>query len=158
MPPLYYGDPEVVREMNRNVTTLASGATLDQQIAVWSSLVTPVLEGHLHAILSDWPAADSTNSTVIGTLWCLGMTMFIQTGKFATNTPGSQSAYGGTAGDLYSQILKDMEKGTLVVPGATRMSRPGVTNASRARWKISDKNQPDEPEGVADTFPRGLRV
>jgi len=153
----YYGDPESVRLMNANVTTIKNADTFEQQIEMWSSIATPVLEGHLAAVFSDWPDGDSTNRNAISTLWVLAMTMLIQTGKFATNTPGAQSATAGTAGDLYGQLLKDLEAGRMVVLGATRVGRPSATNASNRRWKMSDKNSPDEPEGVGDTFQHGLR-
>lgn len=157
MPALYYGNPETLKEMNRNILSMTNDGTWGAQVAIWDAIVKPVIEGHLWSIFSSWPAAASTDQNAISTLWHLAMTLYIQKGKFATNTTGQQSAYGGDIGEQYTQLLLQIQRGEVVVPGATRGSVPRSSAFALPRWTISEDNQPDEPQGVGDVFPKGTR-
>jgi hypothetical protein len=155
----YYGNPSTLKEINKNVSATLSPAQadFDAQVAIWNSLVQPEIDSDLNAVFSAWPAPASSDANVISTLWHMKMTERIQKSKFATNSTGQQTAFGADIATEYVTLLEDIKAGRKLVPGANRHSNPVGSAFSKRRWKISDSNQPNEPEGPADYFKGGLR-
>lgn len=152
----FYGNPETLRGLNKNLKTLDDQDFLEQ-VTTADNLLRPQLEGDLRSIFSSWPAATSLDQNAISTLWHYLLTQHFQATKLSSNTMGQMSGFGKDVKDEYALLLQSMKAGNTIVPGAVRASRPKISNMAKQRWVVSEGNQPDEPQGVADNFPKGLR-
>jgi hypothetical protein len=157
-PAVYYGNPEILRTMNRNVASFVD-ASFNDQVSNWNGLVQPMLEADLQECFSSWPEPDNGQLTgSIASLWLYAMTAQVQAFAFSTNTIGATSARAQEMRDAYEKLLEDIKAGRKAIPGAMRvMGSPKSSTFASQRWKISKQDQPDEPEGVADQFKGDLR-
>jgi hypothetical protein len=156
----FYGNPEALRVMNQNVSSFMQDANWRGQVSLWNDLVQPEIDSHLRQVFSSWPdpddGVDKTNP--IATLWLLKISIELQYAKTATNTTGAVSGLAKRYEERYTNLLEDIKAGRAKVPGAVRScSVPTGRAVAKRKWTISEDDQPDEPEGVADKFTRGLR-
>lgn len=152
----YYGDTTSLKKLNMNVFSGRTDSEVDSIIEVYDGIVKPVLEGHLHAVFSDWLAADDTDRDIVSSIWKLMMTEQLQKSHFATNTTGAQSAYGGDTSEQYTALLQELKAGDIILPGATRLNQGivGRNSTAQPKWK---QERDDEPVTVDSVFQRGLR-
>lgn len=153
----FYGDPDVVQTLCRNLQSIARSGTWDAEITVANEIVEPMMLANLDSIFKSLPDKTSTNATMLGVLWCYEIARHLQENLSLANTTGMRSAIVQKYDDKIEEIYSGIRSRRYKIPGAARRgsSSPAGVAYTAPRLTINDKE--DGPDNVSDAFQRGLR-
>jgi hypothetical protein len=159
MPAPYYGNPLALRVYNPALKATLEGPDASEIIDQFDSIIRPVLESDLSQIFKSWPEPDNgATSNPISSLWVLLMSHHLQMTRSSGMSAAGGNAVSGNFSKMYDDLLQDIKSKNKIVPGAVRFSSgPKNGQFARNKWKISDRNNPEEPTGVGDMFTGTIR-
>jgi hypothetical protein len=155
---LYYGDPATLEAGLQALQSLKDPLAMTTFIARIDNFVRPLIEGHIRAVYSVWPAAASTDANAISVLWHCKMLEFMYRFRFAQNAVAVPAELAEWAKDLFATTLADMKNGKVVILGAYQVGATPKISTPSSIAPFGAKTDYTVSKTIDDLFTRGLRI